>query len=233
MSAQLARPSVRLAVHALQHAHGHRLGALDGQAQRARPHALRQHTQRARHAEQHGVEVGLADAVVLQQHARVRVHVGPRVLDLAGAQQHRGHHLVQRRHQLEQRVLGQVLERKLALARVARVRLAQHRVPVPGHHLAVRQRVRHVRLERLAAGRLAQLGHQRLQPHQHLLVGQAVQRARQPVEARREGEVGVRQRGAHQVRGVRRHVAALVVRVDGLVQAGQLVRALAVVPHHV
>ena len=37
--------------------HGQRFGALDGQAQRAAPHALAQHAQRTRHAKQHGVEV--------------------------------------------------------------------------------------------------------------------------------------------------------------------------------
>ena len=47
----------------------------------ATPH-LRQHAQRARHPEQHRVVVLLRDAVVLQQHAAVRVHVGPGVLDL-------------------------------------------------------------------------------------------------------------------------------------------------------
>lgn len=46
---------------------------------------LRQHAERARHPEEHGVVVLLGDAVVLQQHAAVRVHVGPRVLDLRTA----------------------------------------------------------------------------------------------------------------------------------------------------
>jgi len=43
---------------------------------------LREHADGARHAKQHGVEGGLLDAVVLQQHAAVRVDVGPWVLDL-------------------------------------------------------------------------------------------------------------------------------------------------------
>ena len=39
----------------------------------------------ARDAEQHGVEVSLRDAVVLQQHAAVCVYVRPRVLHLHDA----------------------------------------------------------------------------------------------------------------------------------------------------
>lgn len=48
-----------------------------------------------------------------------------------------------------------------------------------------------------------------LEPAQHLLVGQAVQRPRQPRHAGRKGQVGVGEGAAHQVRGVGRHVAAL------------------------
>ena len=41
------------------------------------------------------------------------------------------------------------------------------------------------------------------QPAQHFLVGQAVEGPRKPVQAGGEGEVGVRERAANQVRGVR------------------------------
>ena len=66
------------------------------------------------------------------------------------------------------------------------------------------------------------------QPAQHFLVGQAMQRPRQAVEAGREGEVGVGQGAADQVRGMRADVPSLVVCVDGLVQPRQLVHLLAV-----
>jgi len=55
----------------------------------------------------------------------------------------------------------------------------------------------------------AHLGLDVHQPAQDLLVGQAVQGARQAVEPSGEGVVGVAQRGTHQVRRVRAHVAAL------------------------
>lgn len=43
---------------------------------------LRKYADGAGHAEEHGVEILLLHVVVLQQHPRVRVHVGPRVLHL-------------------------------------------------------------------------------------------------------------------------------------------------------
>ena len=58
----------------------------------------------------------------------MRVYVGPRVLDLSELEQDFGHDFVQVGHQTEHDVIGQVLERKLALTRVARVGLAQHGV---------------------------------------------------------------------------------------------------------
>ena len=42
-----------------------------------------------------------------------------------------GHHLVDGVHDLEQRIVGQVLHSELALALVARISLAQHSVAVP------------------------------------------------------------------------------------------------------
>ena len=56
-------------------------------------------------------------------------------------------------------------------------------------------------------------------PH---LISQSVERASQSGHSGREGEVGIGQSGADQMRGVRRHVAALVVRVDHQVQTHQL-----------
>ena len=114
---------------------GHGLGPLERQAEGAVPDERGQRAEGARHAEEDRVVRHLRHAVVLQQDAAVGVHVGPRVLDLAQVEQDARHHVVELRHQVEHLVVGQVLQRKLALARVARVRLAQHRVAVTGHHL--------------------------------------------------------------------------------------------------
>jgi hypothetical protein len=44
-----------------------------------------------------------------------------------------GHHIVQLADELEHRIVREMLQGELALAGVARVRLAKHRVAVPGH----------------------------------------------------------------------------------------------------
>ena len=67
-----------------------------------------------------------------EQHAAVGVHVGVGVLRLAVLSQHSGHDVVDGVHDLEERVVRQVLESELALALVAGVRLAQHGVTVAG-----------------------------------------------------------------------------------------------------
>ena len=54
----------------------------------------------------------------LQQDPAVGIYIGPGVLGLALLQQDVGGHLVDVRHQPEHRIVGQVLECKLSLARV-------------------------------------------------------------------------------------------------------------------
>ena len=161
----------------------------------------------------------------------MRVHVGPRVAHLPGLGEHARHHLVQLRDELELGVVGQVLERELALARVPRVRLAQHGVAVPGHDAPRLERVPHKLRHALRGDIRPNVALDFVQPLEHLLVGEAVQRPGEPVHARGERGVRVGERRTHQVRRVRGHVASLVVAVDGHVQAHQLLRALVVVAH--
>mmetsp|Transcript_26202 Transcript_26202/g.84300 ORF Transcript_26202/g.84300 Transcript_26202/m.84300 type:complete len:345 (+) Transcript_26202:92-1126(+) len=212
-----------------------RLGALQGQAQSPVPEELGKHAESAADTKHDGVVVKLVHAVVTQEDAGVGVHVGPRVLGLAVLGEHVGHDLVDGGHDVEQRVVGQVLEGELALSRVARVRLAQHGVAVARDDLARVQR----RPRELADGVLVdsgalglELGLQVQDPAQHLLVGQSVQGASQGVHASSEGEVGVGQRGADQVGGVRGSVATLVVAVDHHVQAHELVKLGVVEAQH-
>lgn len=56
------------------------------------------------------------------------IHVGPGVLGLALLEEDVRDNLVQQRHELEVGRVRHVLQSKLALARVAGVRLAQHSV---------------------------------------------------------------------------------------------------------
>jgi hypothetical protein len=54
----------------------------------------------------------------------MRVHIRPRVLRLARLQQNPWHIVVDLSHELEERVIGKVLERKLALSSVTWVRFS-------------------------------------------------------------------------------------------------------------
>uniref|UniRef100_A0A182Q2B9 Uncharacterized protein n=1 Tax=Anopheles farauti TaxID=69004 RepID=A0A182Q2B9_9DIPT len=211
---------------------GHRLGTLDRQSEGTVPHERGQHAEGTGHTEQHGVVVHLLQAVVLEQHARVGVYVRPRVLHLAELGQDWRHDLVDVRDQPEQRIVRQMLEGELALAGVARIGLAQHGVPVARHDLARLERLPdellHLVLARVVAELLAEL----LQPHQHLLVGEPVQRTGETVHAGRERQVRVAQGRPDQMDRVRRHVATLVVAVDRQVQAHQLRELLVLVAEH-
>ena len=60
-----------------------------------------------------------------------------------------------------------------------------------------------------------------------------MQRAGEAVQAGDEREVRIAQRAPNQVRGVRRHVPALMVDVNGHVQPHELLHGLGIVPHHV
>ena len=115
----------------------------------------------------------------------------------------------------EQRVARQVLLAELHLRNVARVGLAQHGVPVAGDDLTgvegVPQRLLDVLFRRFGAAELLLELHD---PAQHLLVREAVERARKAVDAGRKCVVGVRQRGGNEVGGVRRDVAGLVIGVQ-------------------
>ena len=63
-------------------------------------------TKRPADAEQDGVVIHFLHSVVLQQHTRVRIHIGPRVLDLACLEQDRRHQVVELADQLEQGIVG-------------------------------------------------------------------------------------------------------------------------------
>ncbi len=71
----------------------------------------------------------------LKDDTRVSIDIGPGVLHLAQLEENGRHNLVDLRHQLEHGVIGQVLERKLALHRVARISLAEDGVTVARHNL--------------------------------------------------------------------------------------------------
>ncbi|CAN8021823.1 unnamed protein product, partial [Ixodes persulcatus] len=239
---------------------GHGLGSLDGESQGAVPDERGKDAERPRHSEQHGVVLHLLHAVVLREKkgggampsdSRVGVHVGPGVLDLAELEQDRGHHAVDLAHQLEHGVIGQVLEGKLSLARVAGVRLAQHRMATLATHLPRLEGLPDKVLELLLVHFSSELLLQLCQPYQHFLkkkdctylVGQAVKGSSQAVHSCGQGQVWVRKGTAHQVGRVGTHVATLVVTVgegggrsslpvDGEIQPHELGEGRVVVAEH-
>lgn len=190
----------------------------DGESQRtstkrAVPDELRRHTERAGHAEQDSVVIHLVKAIVREEHARVRVDVRPRVLRLARLEEDVRHDLVDLADEAEEVVVGEVLQRELALRRVPRVRLPQHGVAVAGHDLAALERRPDVLPDRLVRWVGADLGLHLAQPEEYLLVCEAVERAGEAVQRRAEREEGVGERRADELAGVRGDVATLVVAV--------------------
>uniref|UniRef100_A0A182SDY3 Uncharacterized protein n=1 Tax=Anopheles maculatus TaxID=74869 RepID=A0A182SDY3_9DIPT len=210
----------------------HRLGALDRQTQSTVPHKRGQHTEGTRHTEQYGVVVHLLQTVVLEQHTGVSIYVRPRVLHLAQLGQDWWHDLVDVRDQPEQRVVWQVLEGELALAGIAGIGLTQHSVTVTGHNLARLERLPDELLHLILASIVTQLLAQLLQPHQHFLVGQTVQRTGKTVHTGGKRQVRIAQRRTDQMDRVGRHVTTLVVTVDRQVQAHQLGELLILVAQH-
>eukprot|EP00760_Papus_ankaliazontas_P031622 PhM_4_TR5366/c0_g1_i1/m.29121 len=205
----------------------HRLRALDGLARHAVPDERRQHAELARHAEEDRVVVLLLEAVVLQEHAGVRVDVGEGVLRLAVLREDVGHDRVDVVDEAEELVVGEVALAELALARVAGVRLAEDGVAVAGDDAAgVEQlpgELREGLLEggvvlHVDAGGLALLHHVE-EVGEDLLVGEAVEGAGEAVHGGGQRQVGVGQSGANEDSRVGRDVATLVAGVDGEVEA--------------
>ncbi len=69
-------------------------------------------------------------------------------------------------------------------------------------------------------------------PHQHFLIGQAVQRARKSAHTSSKGQVWVRERGPHKVRGMRTDVTSFVIGMDNEVDAHQRIEGFLVVTQH-
>jgi hypothetical protein len=117
---------------------------------------------------------------------------------------------------------------ELALGRVAGVGLAENGVAVAGNDTTGVEGIPEILGDGLVAevitNNLLHLG----EPVEHLLVGQAVQRAGETVEASGEREKGRAESAANQVGGVGADVAALVVGVDGEVEAEELNEVLVV-----
>ena len=203
---------------------GHGLGALEGEAKTAGPDEVSEAAERAGDSEEDGVVLHLGEAVVLEEDTRVGINVGPGVLGLALLGEDLGHDVVELGGELEERVVGEVLEGELALAGVPRVSLAEHGVAVSGDDLAGLEGLPDVVLDLLVgeAVTTTELLAEISDPLEDLLVGEAVEGTGETGETGRVGEVRVGEGGADQVGAVSGNVASLVGRVDCQVQAHEV-----------
>lgn len=179
--------------------------------ERTVPNELGSNTERTRDTEEDSVELHLVQAIVREEHTRVRINVRPWVLRLTSSEQNVGHDLVYLRDELEHGVVRQVLERELALGSVARVRLAEDGVAIPGDDLAVVQRRPDILLDGLVGCVLADLGLHPAEPDKHLLVRETVKGTSKTIQGSTEGEERVRERGADKLASVRGNIATLVI----------------------
>lgn len=199
-----------------------RLGALDRSTDSTVNDDLRKDTKSTSNTEQNGVEVLLSKTVVLQQDTGVGVDIGPGVFDLLVSTQDLGGDLVDLGDELEQVVVGHVLETELALGGVTGVGLTEDSMTVAGNNTASLESVPQVLLDLLVGDVRTDLLTHAEDPLEHLLVSTAMERTGKTVETSSNGQVGGGEGGADQVGGVGRNVATLVVRVDGKVQTHQL-----------
>mmetsp|Transcript_16815 Transcript_16815/g.28950 ORF Transcript_16815/g.28950 Transcript_16815/m.28950 type:complete len:428 (+) Transcript_16815:215-1498(+) len=211
------------------------LGPLQGQSQCPIPIQLTQTSHGPRHSEQHGVILELRETIMPEQHTRVRVHIGIRVGYLSVLGQNTGHEMVNGIDDFEKRVIGHVLQSELALAGVPRVRLTKDGVSVARNDLFGIERLPRefgngVGIHLLAL--LLELGLQRLDPLEDLLVGESVEGSGEGVESGGVGEVGIREGGSDKVGGVRGGISSLVIGVDAEVESHEFVEAGIVVSKH-
>merc|ERR1712126_479550 len=198
----------------LQSGSGHRLGSLQRKTQSSVPHQAGSHSQCSGDSKQNSVIVHLLHAIVLEEDTRVGIYVGPWVLDLASLEEDGRHQHVQLRHKLEQFVIGKMFQGKFSLAGVSWISFAENSVSVSGNNLSGLQKapdeVLHLIICGVQTDRLDDL----LQEDQDLLVGEAVERTREAAHTSAEGQIWVREGRSHQVGGVGRYIATLVVTVD-------------------
>jgi hypothetical protein len=147
---------------------------------------------------------------VTSRWATYGVHVGPGVLGLSVLGKDTRSDLVDLADKLEERVLGELLESKLALGSVTRVGLAENGVTVSGNDTSGIESVPEVLLDILVrevvTDGLLHLG----EPVKDLLVGQSVKRTSKTVKTSGQREHWRGKSGSNQVGGVGRNVTTLL-----------------------
>jgi hypothetical protein len=190
---------------------------------------LRKDTNGSRDTKEDGVVRLFSEAVVLKEDTGVRVDVWPWVLGLAVLGQDAWGDLVDGGDQVEEVIVRHVLEGKLSLSGVSWVGLSQDGMTVTWDNTAGLKGVPKIGLDVLLGDIRANLGLHLQDPFKNLLVGLAVERTSQTVQTSSNGKEWRGEGRADQVGGVGRHVAALVVRVDGQVQTHELLELFGVI----
>lgn len=195
------------------------------------PDQLSGDTKRTRNTEQNGVEVHLRETIVSQKHTRVSIDIRPRVLGFtslrntcfvsyafenfthkfAYLEENARNEVVDLGDKLEERVVGEMLECKLALGGVTRVGLPEDSVTVSGDNLATVEGRPDVFLNSLVTGVGTDLALHPCQPDEYFLVSKTVERTRETVQRGTEGEERVREGGADKLASVSRNVSSLVI----------------------
>lgn len=208
--------------HLLDGLGGVRLGPLERHTKSSVPDELRNNTKGTGNTKEDGVEVLLVETVVSKEDTGVGIDIGPGVLGLTGLEENVRDDLVDLTDELEEWVLGQVLEGELSLSCVSGVSLPKDGVAVTGNHLARLEGRPDILGNLLVRSVLTNLGSHLLDPSEDFLVGETVEGTGETVQGSTEGKEGVRKGGTDQVTGVGGNVTTFVVRVDSDVQSHEL-----------
>ena len=132
-------------------------------------------TESSADTKEHSVVVHFLHAVVLQQDSGVGIHIGPGVLDLAGFVQDRWDNHVHVGYQLEQLVIGKMLQCELTLTCVSGIGFAQNSMTISGYHLSGFQESPNVVFQLVFGSIITNILDHLGQEDQDFLIGQAVQ----------------------------------------------------------
>jgi len=211
---------------------GDTLGTFDGITQGTIPNETGQDSQSTRNSEQNGVEVGFDQAVVLKKNTAVGINIGPWVLGLSVLSEDWRNDLVENADELEERIVGKILQSELTLASVTGISLSENSVSESGDDLTRVKSVPESLLHNLNINTTCELLLEVLSPLEHFLVGKTVERTSKTVHTGGEREIRIGESATHQVSGVSRNITTLVIAVDDEVKTHELVEGLVVETKH-
>jgi len=176
-----------------------RFRSLEWQSKCTIPVQLAQPTDGTGNSEEDGVVLILGESIVPEKYSRVGVDVRVWVGCLSMFGQDVGHDTVDGVDDLEQFVIGHVLQCKFPLAGVTRVGLTEYSVAVSWNDLSSVERIPCKLGDGVGVDLLSfcgKLGREFLDPFEYLLVGKAVEWSSEGIQSCRVGEVWVGEGGS-------------------------------------